>query len=135
LATEIEHDDSLESSDTSVTEQLSLEKRILTNLERAIKKDNDVAIVQAWQPEYEEHEEYETLKQHLQRVRLAQRRLAALEQFRSALQTNDHEIIVKSFDPVLNGYPLVQSGEWERLSAAVRFVFSSCIIMIGQGTD
>ncbi len=119
MATEVEPGESPEARDLSSTEPLSIEEK----LEQAIKTDNDYIIIRAWRSEYEQ---YEPAQRYVPRILAAQKRLAALEQLRDALDTNDDEEIVKSFDPILNGYPLIYPAEWQRLSEAVALIFRSC---------
>jgi hypothetical protein len=131
LTAELEYEGTLEVPDnTSLTQPLSLEDQMSARIKRAIKSDNDVAIVSAWKPEYEQQEE---LRPYIQRVELAKQRCVALEQFRLALESNDYTTIVRNFDPVLNAYSSIQPMEWQRLNEAVAFVFRSCIF--GQGID
>src|SRR5690348_13908275 len=99
-------------------------------LERALKTGNDLLLVRAWMPECDQ---YESLAKYIPLVQNAKKRLEALENLRSALNSNDDEKIVKSFDPILNGCPSILPQEWQRLGEAVAFVFRSC--SFGQGVD
>ncbi len=97
-------------------------QRKMNELDRAISANNDEQIIRAWGF----LEEYEPARRFQMRVEYAKKRIAALKRFRTALQINDHDQIVKSYDRILNKCPDILPEEWQQLSEAILDFFSGC---------
>lgn len=94
------------------------EKKALVVLVEAIKKDDDEEIAKAWVARLEK---YALAQPHRSRVELAQKRVLALNGFRSALKSDDDEKIVFGYDKtLLDGYGKITLAERKRHELATK---------------
>ncbi|HEU5376032.1 MAG TPA: AarF/UbiB family protein [Ktedonobacteraceae bacterium] len=95
------------------------EKLALENLARAIQADNDTQIATTWVPVLEQ---YAPAQSYRARVQLARRRLTALQQWRTALSSQQIAQIASSYNAVLDDSKDITPQEKHLLQTARAFV-------------